>query len=312
MKWTATDVVDALRHAYGVDVSDLHTEEWAMLTEVPLRCPTIGPDGLPRKGYWGTNERTIDVLLVRNWMSGHGHRRIAIEVKVSRADYRNETDVKRAPAEEAAHLTAYAAPAGLIDPDTLPPHWGLVEVYESAADAAKGKGWPLGHQGVCKWRVRPTERTPACDMDYLVAAMARRASRAEERIRRAEDDVTAVPGLREEVVRLTAQLARRESAAHRERDRATTLRRQLAALTGDAVCADCEQPIAYNPHKHVWLHKERAHEATCRDLRAEAARVRREQATGARYLSGWPDPVEPKTMREFRAGIDHESADEAV
>ena len=107
MKWTAEDVVAGLRRLYGIETSDLHQEEWSMFEQVPLhsRKTLPGTDGEPREvpGYWGINERTIDVLTVRNWGGGKaGHRRDAIEVKVSVSDYRNETSEKRAPAEASA------------------------------------------------------------------------------------------------------------------------------------------------------------------------------------------------------------------
>lgn len=309
-KWTSGDVVHALRVAYGVAGSALVTDEWSLLTEVPLRAPRAGYERYG-EGFW-SNTRTIDVLLTRNWTSGAGHRRIAVEVKVSRSDYRNETDLKRLPAERAAHHTYYAAPAGLIDPDTLPEGWGLIEVYEDreSYDAGKGRGLgefqPGREAPLVKVRVRPVERTPECDLNYLVAAGMRRASRAEERIRRGEEDAAAVPALRAEVAKLTAQLERRDEAVRRERDKVHQLRHFVIAVEGGQDCADCENPVAYDTRRGVWAHRDRDHHKACEEARAEANRKAREAEFGARYLRGWPDPVEPKALRAQREGLPEE------
>jgi hypothetical protein len=307
MKWTAGAVIDALREAYDITVDHLGQEEWALLTEVMLRAPKPLPGWAKSVNHYTANTRSIDALLVRNWSSGVGHRRIAVEVKVTKADYRSETDIKRAPAEYSAHQTTYAAPVGLIDPATLPDGWGLIEVYESASAASEGTGWALGRRGVCKWRVRPAERTPGCDMDHLVAAVARRASRAEERIRSGADEAALVPQLQAEVKRLTEQAERAVEARDRYRGQATQAKRLLHAVEGAAVCADCEEPIAYHPARHVWRHKDKGHERACNDVRTEKARLRREAATGARYLSAYPDPVEPKALRDARDGMEDEA-----
>lgn len=296
-KWTAGQVIDVLRHAYGL-ATDRHlsTEEWALLTEVQLRSKRVGYGGREHEGWWG-NTRSIDVLLVRNWHSGVGHRRIAVEVKVSRADYRNETDAKRQPAEESAHQTYYAAPAGIIDPATLPPGWGLIEVYRDAEACAAGKGWDLGGLGVpAKVRKRPVERTPVCDLDYLAAAGFRRASRAEERIRRGEDDVAKVPGLEAEVNRLLGQLARRDEALARARTEAREWASRALAIEGMQECADCAQPIRYV--RREWRHVNPLDDAPCTDKRAEADRLDRERRYGARYTHGYPGPVLPRALRQ--------------
>lgn len=301
-KWTAVEVVDALRHAYGLVESQLVTDEWSLLTEVPLRAPRVSGT---TEGYW-SNTRTIDVLLTRNWTSGVGHRRIAVEVKVSRSDYRNETDLKRAPAERAAHQTFYATPAGLIDPVDLPPGWGLVEVYPDDAAYAAGTGRPLGTgAGRCRVRRRAVERVPACDLDYLVAAAMRRASRAEERIRRGEDDAAAVPALRAEVESLAAKLARRDDALARERQRTRDLRSITAAMAGGQECADCGQPVRLDTSAYgrTWKHVDPAVEAACERDRAEANRREREAQFGTSYLRGWAAPVEPRALREQAADL---------
>ena len=185
VKWTEAIIIDALRESYLPVRDALNTEQWAFLTQVMLRCPGLGHEARIAAGMtpsvWTMNERKIDVFLVRNWVGGkYGHERVAIEVKVSKADYRNETPAKRAPAEASAHRCAYAAPAGLIDPTTLPDGWGLIEVHAVQPEWATEPRFDL------KWRTKATRREPTADLDYLVSAGFRRASRAEERIRRYE------------------------------------------------------------------------------------------------------------------------------
>lgn len=300
-KWTAAQVTDALRVAYGVAGSQLVTDEWAFLTEVPLRAG---------KGKWNGNERTIDVMMVRAWSSGIGHRRIAIEVKVSRSDYRNEHALKREPAEFAAHQTYYATPAGLIDPGALHPGWGLLEVYADADAYAAGKGWEVGSYGtgaLVKCRTRPADRTPGCDLDYLVSAFARRASRAEERIRRGADNAAKVPALEAEVDRLAQQLERRDGTIQRERDKVRRLKDLAAAIEGGQVCADCGWLVGLDVKARftgvVWRHRDADQEKRCEADRSEANRLEREARFGARYMRGMAPPVEPKSLRDQADGL---------
>jgi hypothetical protein len=268
--------------------------------------------------------RTIDVLLSRNWSSGVGHRRIAVEVKVSKADYRNETNTKRLPAERAAHQTYYAAPAGIIDPDTLPDGWGLIEVYGDSVSYDAGTGRALGdgqtdgpvwlddrtrnpddpaRGALCRVRVRPALREPVCALDYVAATALRRASRAEERIRRGEDDAAAVPGLRAEVATLRGQLERRDSAVHREREKSSKAKIHYTAMLGDQECNDCGDPVGLNLGNGYWKHRDVAQEKRCEVARNEADRVRKEAIYSTRYLRGWAGPVVPKSLAEQAADL---------
>lgn len=298
-KWTAAEVVHALRVAYGVADSQLVTDEWSFLTEVPLRSGT--------GGKWSANERTIDIMLTRNWSAGVGHRRIAIEVKISRSDFRNETDLKRLPAEQSAHQCYYAAPAGLLTPKDLPKGWGLIEVYPDTEAYEEGTGWPLGHFTLhprVRTRVRAVEAHPSCDLDYLVSAAMRRGSRAEERIRRGEDDAAAVPALRVEVESLHQKLARREQALDREKNRTALLLSQYLAAVGEQMCADCGKAIGYQTRTAQWKHREVDDQIACLAAREEADRKRREETVGARYFRGYATPIEPKSLREQAVDLD--------
>lgn len=297
-KWTSGAVIDALRAAYGIDRDVLSAEEWALLTEVPLRT---SHDPSRSASYWNTNQRTIDVMMVRNWGGGDGFWRVAFEVKVSRSDYRNETDAKRAPAEASAHQCYYLTPAGLIRPEELPVGWGLMEVHADERSYAGARGWPVGDPlrgALVKTRVRAFKRTPSCDLDYLVSAFARRASRAEERIRRGEEDAAKVPALQREVESLSLKVQRRDEAIGRERTRARQAVTQMIATQGPQECADCREPVAYKPAKSVWEHTSAPQEATCHEQRTEKDRLRREEATGARYQWGFAGPVEPLSIRQ--------------
>lgn len=71
----------------------------------------------------------IDLFAFNLWKSG-GYRRLAFEVKVSRADFRRELDkpAKRAPWQGLAEETWFAAPAGVIPVGEVPEGWGLLEV----------------------------------------------------------------------------------------------------------------------------------------------------------------------------------------
>lgn len=312
-KWKAAEVVHALRVAYGVAGSQLVQDEWSLLTEVPLRAPRANAHRPDDENYW-SNTRTIDVFLTRNWSSGVGNRRIAVEVKVSRSDYRNETDLKRLPAERAAHQTYYAAPAGIIDPATLPDGWGLIEVYGTREEFEAAKGWVLGPTALFvaerregldafpKVSVRPTLREPVCNLDVLVATAMRRASRAEEKIRRGENDATAVPGLRADVARLEAQLERRETALHVERDKVGKVITEMLSVA-DQVCSDCREPVGYHRGRGRWTHTDREQEGRCEEARAEANRREKEAQYGARYSRGWAEPVRPLAQVERMAAL---------
>jgi hypothetical protein len=72
-------------------------------------------------------QRRIDGLLYA------GSKLIAVEVKVSVADFKRETDAKREPWERVTHQFVYATPKGLLDPSDLPAHCGLWEVSNNGS-----------------------------------------------------------------------------------------------------------------------------------------------------------------------------------
>ena len=293
MKWTEALVVDVLREAYLPTEGTQEMDEWALLTQVPLRSPE------------GWNERTIDLLAVRCWSSGKGHQRIAFEVKTSRPDYRNETDTKRAPAEVSAHLCSYAAPAGIIEPATLPPGWGLVEVFEERAHRRHALGFRAA------WVVRPKLRTPTCDLDYLVSAGFRRASRAEDSIRTGEVPAAEYARMQQEVTSLRGIADRAQAAARRETERAKLARSELLGRSGPLECADCGKAITWKQGGSMdstWTHvNPRQNDGPCTTIRQEKDRRQREAETGAAYGWGMPGPVEPVEIRAARLAEEQEN-----
>lgn len=292
MKWTEALVLDVLYETYLLAEDSQAMDEWALLSHVPLRCPEGS----------GTNERIIDALAVRCWGGGPGHRRIAFEIKVSRQDFRNESDAKRAPAEASAHLCTYVTPAGLLDAGEIPPGWGLLEVFETAGEIGLEPN-RLGRRAV--WRKKPKTRTPVCDLDYLVSAGFRRASRAEREIRLGELPAAEVVQLRREVERLQGIASRAQDGRRTQEQRAKIARSELLAAVGkdDLVCADCGQPITWHlagVNSSQWSHTNTAHDKPCNATRAEADRRRKEAQTGAKYGWGFAPPIEPKVFRDQR------------
>jgi hypothetical protein len=293
MKWTEGLVLDVLRETYLAADPQTLLDEWALLTHVPLRDPEAAG-----------NERIIDALAVRCWSSGKGHQRIAFEVKVSRPDFRNETPEKRAPAEASAHLCTYVAPAGLLRPDEMPPGWGLVEVYEEPASRARA----LGMRAV--WAKRPTNRTPTCDLDYLVSAGFRRASRAEEKIRTGEVPAAEYARMQQELTSLDGITRRAQATARREAARANAARGELLAASGPLECADCGAAVTWKRGGALdmqWTHVDPAHERACLADRKEKDRRRREAETGAEYAWGMAGPIEPIQIREQRLAEEREN-----
>lgn len=170
---TAAAVEEALRQQYV-----RRTPGWALLREVTVddvlaldehveRMNGIEPSWRPSGTY-----RRIDVLLIKTsaFAKPIPFERIAVEIKVSRADFRRETAEKRRAWHALAHRFAYAVPKGLISKHEVPPGCGLIEVEH---------GWPT-------WTVRAPRRPegPNAFDDRFVAYLAGRASRAEDRLLR--------------------------------------------------------------------------------------------------------------------------------
>lgn len=90
---------------------------WIVLREVTVDAPDDQVD-----------RRRIDVLLISHKRTGKVPReRIALEIKVTRADFKRDTPEKRAAWMELTHKFAYVTPKGLITKAELPPGCGLIE-----------------------------------------------------------------------------------------------------------------------------------------------------------------------------------------
>lgn len=107
-------------HYYGED-SDYYEEIIQQLQgkEIAESIP-LGWTPLP-------TQRRIDGLLFAS------SKLIAVEVKVSVADFKRETDAKREPWERVTHQFVYATPKDLLDPSDLPAHCGLWEVSSNGS-----------------------------------------------------------------------------------------------------------------------------------------------------------------------------------
>jgi hypothetical protein len=220
-------------------------------------------------------DRRLDALIVTSGPS------IAIEAKTSRADFRRETDQKRSAAWEIAEVCMYAAPAGVIHPDTLPTGWGLIEVPD-------GRGTPAV--------LVPGERHElVMPMDRLHDTLLRRCARHEDALRAPTTPETERVALLDQIARLEETLARQADVVRRERDRAQHAAEQVLAQVGDQVCSACEQPITY-ARVGGWRHVDRALDEPCRARRQETERVRRESTYGVRYIASYTPPVVPLAL----------------
>lgn len=125
-------ITKALRHKYLEQQAG-----WSLLLEVTLDDlePLAGkkPTRRNRRRAGAPTRRRIDALLIRTAKSNKPFlETIALEVKVSRADFKRDTPEKRRAWMAAANRFAYIAPAGLIPKDEVPEGCGLIE-YENGA-----------------------------------------------------------------------------------------------------------------------------------------------------------------------------------
>lgn len=217
----AAEVVTAVRRHYGCEGDDGIGPEWCALDELELNGPRS-----PR----------IDLLVVRAWGGGkRGHERHAVEVKVSRADLRRElTSGKWQPWALTAHRFYLAVPADLsLDGIELPDRWGLLTVTD---------------RGVKRARIAPRDDQPADLPERCVVELARRAGRAEARIRGAaaaagDDPAPTIARLERE---LTAARRQAETARQAETRADHRVRDALAAyaMVAPTVPCRCGTPLA--------------------------------------------------------------------
>lgn len=132
-----SDVVDALRRLHPT-----HDGQWCFIDELRLGV-----------GYSkSTCEQRLDALATHCWTP---YERVAYEVKTSRSDFLREMKkpAKRKRGLMLSNEFFFAAPAGLIAPEEVPPECGLYEVSWSyrntnqhfVANADEGPGYHGGH-----------------------------------------------------------------------------------------------------------------------------------------------------------------------
>lgn len=110
---TAQDILAAIRR---------HHARAAIVPEITV----VDVDAIERRhddpSAPGPVERRIDALMFQSL------ERTAIEIKVSKADYRRDTWQKREPWRRICHRFVYAVPAALLDGETLPYGCGVWEI----------------------------------------------------------------------------------------------------------------------------------------------------------------------------------------
>lgn len=133
----------------GIEIPDALPEGWTLRTSVP--------------------RRRIDALILAS--TG----RTAIEIKVSRADFRRETEEKRRAWRTIVNRFIYAAPVGLIPRDELPAGCGL---WEFDPEQVGRYGYQHGLTAVARAKVN---KSPAPLPQQIVTALAYRVSNYERK-----------------------------------------------------------------------------------------------------------------------------------
>jgi hypothetical protein len=262
-RMTAQQVRQALFHHFA--------DRWAVLTEV-----RAAQDGR----VYRDRERRIDVLLIRRARGGTDTERMALEIKVSRADFLADVrdPTKQAPWRALTHRHAYVVPTGLVLLTEVPEGSGLLTVHRSehtmsgfAVKTARPARRPEGHQ--------PGPLPLPIVMDAFW-----RAARAEAQLkgyaREHSNDVAAdgdEEALRAEVGRLRHQVELAEGRNERlveQRDRW----RALFTVHGDPPCGTCGKPLS--PTRRAssytsWEHRDPAASEACKGLRRAAAIAQR-------------------------------------
>lgn len=239
-------------------------EEWSLLTEVPSTGASVHAGHSP----WSEDGkiRSIDVLLLRNWASKpRPHERVAVEIKVSRSDFRRESDAKRAPWRVLAHRFVYATPEGLLTPQDIPDGCWLIEVSEHDCD-----GRSTGHKHSPRrvhWhrRVRGVSARTVETPPEMLTVIARTASRAQTRLVRADERDAAAAAMGE-VSRLRRQVQDLKAREHANAAKVRSLLNLVAPVLPQE-CADCGGPLTVVPaRRHTyarWEHTDPMHEQQC-------------------------------------------------
>lgn len=161
------------KHVYGTDSPRWrYPAPWVFFEE--LRMGT----GYAQRRYWfdlesGKHRREpamiegrLDAwaMMVTNATPGNGHA-ITYEVKISRSDFNNESDLKRAPGLAVSNEFYYVTPKGLLTAEDIPDECGLIEA------------WGRSLRTIVKAPVRERDALP----ERFVMSLARRGSEEEHR-----------------------------------------------------------------------------------------------------------------------------------
>lgn len=265
MTLTAPELVTALRRSYGCEHDGIGPE-WAALDEMAI-------------GVGGRTPR-IDLLCIRAWGGRpKGHERHAIEIKTSRSDLRRELDKgKWRPWAVVTHRFYLAIPGDLdLTGIDLPERWGLLR-----GDT----------HGVHVERRAPRQDDPGPLPEPVALEAFRRASRAEARIRQADDGDPQARAARlhqeNTALHRTIETARR--GEERWQQRAESALEMWAAFAPDVRC-QCGTPIKISPfgrsYSLNWEHTDqpgpdpmslRASNRACRYPRPDLERLAQEVA----------------------------------
>lgn len=120
-KWSAEQVLAVLKRVRHSDA------QWIFLEE--LRLGT---------GFSRNSDQRMDAWAMHTYPS-HGHHRVAYEVKVTRADFRQEirTPSKRRHALLWSNVFYFVAPVGVVPREEVPPECGLLEVVGDDPETAR-------------------------------------------------------------------------------------------------------------------------------------------------------------------------------
>lgn len=161
----------AIRRRQQLDQADMYGPGWASrLTErYQSRGEEVAPfvpDGWTLQG--SIPQRRIDALIIAS--TGL----TAVEIKVTRADFRRDTDAKRRAWQSITNRFVYLTPKGLVSPDEVADGCGLWEFDPDAAGS-------YSHQHGIKSVKRATVNKAPQPLPFQVTrALAYRVSRTEK------------------------------------------------------------------------------------------------------------------------------------
>lgn len=158
-------VIEALRNHYRPVISQGYlSSRWAFFSELKLSVGWAGIAGAPHNG-----DQRIDAWAMDTWPSGR-FRKLAFEVKTSRADFRREVlqPAKRLAAMEVSNQFYFVVPAELVTPEEIPEDCGLM--------------WVGPKGGIHQQKVAP--RRPCAPLPEGFVAMVLRRGAGEKIVRR--------------------------------------------------------------------------------------------------------------------------------